>query len=228
MTFHKTKIKKKMIEVVDLDIDYESECKKVFDNKDQWTDRDIFYTFGGSSYIDSKKEYLRNLRKSNSVLYNSFSGLYKKLSDYFGAELNDSLAYPGFHIFDEKSHNFSASIHFDTPYLRIPTYNPSFSNPQSFTILLKKPTYGAGLNVWEKIDLNKMKPSQKKQYMDIQKKMVMSLGSPKYIEYELGKMYVHSGDVLHQIANTGGEKGDYRITMQGHIIQDGNKKYMYF
>jgi len=217
-----------MIEVVDLNIDYESECQKVFDNKDKWIDRYMFYTFGGSSYIDNKEDYRINLQKSNRFLFKSFSNLYKKLADYFGAELNDSIAYPGFHIFDERCHNTSASIHFDSPYLKLPIYKTTFSNPQSFTILLKKPFTGAGLNIWDEIDLNNMPPSRKREYMLVQDKALANLGPPKYIEYELGKMYVHSGHVLHQICNTGGLKGDCRITMQGHIIQDGNKKYMYF
>ena len=217
-----------MIDVIDLDIDYELECKKVFDNKDKWIDRDIFYTFGGSSYIDDGRQYQKNLTKSNSVLYKNFHGLYKKLGDYFGAELNNDIAYPGFHIFDERCENLNASIHFDAPYLKLPIYKPSFSNPKSFTILLKKPSNGAGLNVWDKIDLNKMKPSKRKEYINMHSRMIMNLGSPSYIEYELGKMYIHSGEVLHQIANKGGNKGDHRVTLQGHIIQDGNKKYMYF
>jgi hypothetical protein len=217
-----------MIEVVDLDIDYELECQKVFDNKDKWIDRYIFYTFGGSSYIDDKKDYRINLQKSNRFLLKSFSNIYEKLADYFGAELNDNIAYPGFHIFDERCHDTKASIHFDSPYLKLPIYKPTFSNPQSFTILLKKPVTGAGLNVWDKIDLNNMPPSKRKIYMLDQDRALANLEPPTYVEYELGKMYVHSGHVLHQISNTGGLKGDYRITMQGHIIQDGNKRYMYF
>lgn len=229
MTIQKKNQKKNlMIDVIDLNIDYELICAKVFENKDKWIDREIFYTFGASSYIDDKLSYCINFRKSNSVLLNTFPDLYKKLSDYFGAELNDEIAYPGFHIFDHRCKNLSASIHFDSPYLKLPIYKPSFSNPQSFTLLLKKPINGAGLNVWDKIDLNKMPPSKKANYLDMRKNKALSLGSPTYIEYELGKMYVHSGEVLHQIANTGGLESEYRVTLQGHIIQDGNKKYMYF
>jgi hypothetical protein len=217
-----------MIDVVDLNIDYEEVCKKVFENKNKWIDRDIFYTFGASSYIDDELVYCRNFKKSNDALLNTFPDLYKKLADYFGAELNNEIAYPGFHIFDDRCKNITASIHFDTPYLRLPIYKKTFCNPQSFTLLLMKPKNGAGLNVWEKIDLNKMSPSKKAHYLDVKGSNVLNLGSATYMEYELGKMYVHSGDVLHQIANTGGENGEYRVTLQGHIIQDGDKKYMYF
>lgn len=216
-----------MIDIVDLNIDYEDICRKVILNKDHWTDRfGIFYTFGASIYIDDKKDYTEYKNTVNNILYEEFNDLYSKLSDYFGAELNSEIAYPGFHIFNESSNEANASIHFDTPYLRLPNYKLSFSNPQSFTILLKKPKSGAGLNVWNKINLNKMDLDEQKQY--IQDKTIKDLGDVDYVEYELGKMYVHSGSVLHQIANDGIGKDEERITMQGHIIQDGNKRYMYF
>ncbi len=216
-----------MIDVVDLGIDYERICQKVRSNKQYWTDRfGIFYTFGASVYIDDQKEYTQYKNTVNDVLYNEFNDLYLKLSDYFGAELNSDIAYPGFHIFNEYSNDTNASIHFDTPYLRLPNYKLSFSNPQSFTILLKKPKSGAGLNIWDKINLNKMNLSDQKEYVN--NKKIKDLGDVKYIEYDLGKMYIHSGSVLHQIANKGIGIDEERITMQGHIIQDGNKKYMYF
>lgn len=220
----KKKKGKRMFDVVDLDLDCEEICEKVFRNQDKWIDRDIFYTFGASSYIDDNNEYNANLEKSNSVLFNCFSDLYKKLEIHFGATLNKEIAYPGFHIFDERCHNIDGSIHFDSSYLRLPIYKKSFSNPQSFTILLKKPSTGAGLNVWDKIDLKRIPPSKREQYI----KNIQKIGEPTYMEYELGKMYVHSGEVLHQIANTGGLMGDSRVTLQGHVIQDGDKKYLFF
>jgi hypothetical protein len=217
----------KMIDVVDLKIDYKQICQKVTSNKDLWINRfGIFYTFGASVYIDDNKDYIKHKNKLNNVLYEHFGDLYSKLADYFGAELNGEIGYPGFHIFNESSNQTTASIHFDTPYLRLPNYKLSFSKPQSFTILLKKPRSGAGLNVWNKINLNKMEVMEQKKFME--HKTIKDLGDVEHVEYELGKMYVHSGSVLHQISNNGIGKGEERITLQGHIIQDGDKKYMYF
>lgn len=212
------------MKAIDLNIDHEKICDSVFKNREHWINRTVFDTFGASIYIDDKKEYLINKRKNNKILLRNFSDIYKKLCDHFGAELNDDIAYPGFHIFDKRSAGMEASIHFDSPYLRLPIYDRSFCNPQSFTILIKEPINGAGLNVWDKIDLSKMPHRKKIELLSTKK----NIGKPTYIKYELGKMYVHSGHVLHQIANTGSLESDYRITLQGHVIQDGDKKYIYF
>ena len=216
-----------MINTVDLNIDYERVCERVISNKKHWIDRfGIFYTFGASIYIDDQKNYKEYIKKSNNILYEEFNDLYSKLSNYFGAELNNEIAYPGFHIFNKSSNQADASIHFDTPYLRLPNYKKSLSKPKSFTILLKKPKSGAGLNVWNKINLNKMDLSEQQSFL--KSKTIKDLGDVDYIEYELGKMYIHSGSVLHQISNNKMVGDEERITMQGHIIQDGDKKYMYF
>ena len=41
-------------------------------------------------------------------------------------------------------------------------------------------------------------------------------------------MYIHNHHILHQIAKTEIQENERRVTMQGHVIQDGDKKYMYF
>ena len=215
---------KNIISCIDLGIDYNTICEKVFKNKKHWINRGVFDTFGAVCYIDNPEEYINNKNKSNEILISEFADLYETLCDYFGADLNKDVAYPGFHIFNQWNKDVEAAFHFDIAYKTLPIYKKSFSNHQSFTIAIKKPKVGAGLNVWENININKIS----KKELNLYSENPLVMGKPSYIEYDLGKMYLHNGETLHQIANTGGFTDEYRITLQGHIIQDGGKKYLYF
>lgn len=194
------------VEEVDLGVDYESIAKKVINNRANWIDRGDFYTFGAASYLDGGcEDYFNNLNKYNKIIKNEFGDVLNKLIDYFGAETHESIALPGFHIFDRKGNTRKASIHKDVSFKKLPIFNQDYKNAKSFTVLINKPDCGAGLNVWDE-EFNKT-----------------------YHEYELGKMYVHSGGLRHQIANNGDiKKGEQRITMQGHVITFKDKTYIYF
>lgn len=214
-----------MLEILDFPLNQDEICEKIFRNKEIWVDRKIFNTFGAASYLDNKDNYIINKEKSNPILIKEFKEIYNRLCNLFGAELNKEIAYPGFHIFDCRAATLQGSIHFDEPYKRLPIYKETFSNPQSFTAIIKKPKLGAGLNIWDNIDLSKLSKEQIKSYTTGER----NIGNPKYIEYELNKIYIHSGHVLHQIANRRfTSEYDYRISLQGHVIKDGDKKYLYF
>lgn len=218
------------LEAVNLGLDCNSICKKVLDNKKYWIDRmNSFYTFGAAAYLDSKMTYYFNSKKSNPILKDLFSDLYKKIADYFGAELNDELAYPGFHIFEKKSAKNPAKIHIDDQYEELPLNSRNLINPKSFTIAFKKPSSGCGLNYWPDIDLQGSKEENRNKEIILNK---CKLEKPHYVEYELGVMYIHHRHILHQIASNHSVKDhEQRITMQGHVIQDASnndKKYIYF
>lgn len=215
------------LEAIDLKLDCDSICKRILENKEHWIRRHNFYTFGAAAYLDSKMTYYLNKNKSNPILKNLFSDLYEKIADYFDAELNDDLAYPGFHIFDIECQNNKAKIHIDDQYEELPIDSKNLTNPKSFTIAFKKPASGCGLNYWPDIDLQGTKQENRLQELYLQHNLQDN--KPSYVEYELGIMYIHHRHMLHQIAeNKFSNKSEQRITLQGHVIQDGNKKYIYF
>jgi hypothetical protein len=194
-----------MVEKINLDIDYETIARQVIENKQNWINRDNFYTFGAASYLDDTDKYARNIRKSNNILQKEFGGVIKKICDHFSAKTHPEIALPGFHIFDRKSNGTKASIHEDSSYKRLPIFNDNYKDGKSFTILINEPDCGAGLNVWDEA-FNK-----------------------SFYAYELGFMNVHLGGLKHQIANTGDiKKNEYRITLQGHVITFGEETYIYF
>ena len=219
---------KRMIDFVDLNIDYQDVLDKVLSHEEYWTNREnTINTFGAAAYMDDKMKYFIMKEKTNPLLKSLFSDLYEKIGDYFGAELNPDIAYTGFHIFDYSSRNNQASVHIDDQYQNLPIDSDKLSNPQSFTIAIEKPSAGAGLNVWPEVNLtgsvaeNRLIERSFSNDPENHEK-------PEYIEYELGIMYIHNDHILHQIAKTEIQENERRVTMQGHVIQEGDKKYMYF
>ena len=210
---------------IDFDINLEEIEDKIFDNIDYWVPRPhMFHTFGAAIYLDKPDSYKANIKKCNDKLLEEFGELYNKLGDYFGAELNPNIAYPGFHIFGHEANGATASAHFDLPYERLPFADGNFSDPESFTIPIKSPSCGAGLNLWPNIRHSSYKDNEISLH---------NIGKPDYCEYKYGKMYIHDGYTLHQIAR--GPKNDgmlrryeFRLTLQGHVITMNGKRYMYF
>lgn len=219
------------IESVDLGFDCNSICKKILENKEHWIERNnSFYTFGAASYLDNKMEYFLRKQKSNPILKSLFSDVYEKIADHFNAELNDELAYPGFHIFDIRSKNNKARIHIDDQYEELPLDSKNLSEPKSFTIAFKKPIGGCGLNYWPDVNLE-LGSKEENRFKELHLNQNLK-EKPEYVEYKLGTMYIHNKHILHQIANKKiVNKSEQRITLQGHVIKDNSnngKNYIYF
>lgn len=207
--------------------------KNVYALKDFWVNRSSgilpFFTLGAASYLDAKDmvQYTSAIEKYNPLLQHYFSWLYAMLSKQLSAILDipvdyaEGLSLPGFHIFlaNQAFKSPVASIHFDLQYLsvKLPYANIDFDHPISFTCAISLPKSGAGLNYWaityaeakglSKDELDQLKDSKE----------------ALYIEYEIGKLVLHKGLILHQIAPSKEVKmGDERITLQGHgLICDG-------
>ena len=193
------------VQEIDLNIDFDSVSQKVINNQNHWIDRGCFYTLGAASYLDDKINYQDYITKYNGILKKEFGDLIDYLCDYFSAKTHPEIALPGFHVFDKRGNGLQASIHQDLSYKRLPIYSENYKNTKSFTILLQKPSCGAGLNFWD--------DDFKRHYCD----------------YKLGHMYIHLGGLRHQIANKGKiRRGEYRITMQGHVVTFDDETYIYF
>lgn len=219
----------------------------------QWTDGDInmpYYVMGATSYADArinKKIYYKIKNYYNKILLDNFSDLYEKilyeLNKCIGpSELEDSLAYPGFHIMgDEDPYPQKIIIDFPDDYIdkrhqdhiynyHLDTLKNKYSDVNtdenfSFTLSLKLPRGGAGLSLWTGGELKKYK-SDSQFELDIEEKGFYknrNVEEPDVVPYTEGKMFIFSGNIFHQVAPIYQcYSDDRRITLQGHsVLCDG-------
>ncbi|CUI17784.1 conserved hypothetical protein [Candidatus Protochlamydia naegleriophila] len=190
-----------------------------------WTKRqNRFYTLGTAIYLDKNNDspfYENSVEANNFFLKIHFSHLYALLLESLKKELNQEVVYeparalPGFHIFlsDPEFVTRGGKIHFDLQFQQIDWRhykNIDLSNPLSFTLALALPKLGGGLFYWDK----KYEPGSKM----IPEEAIQDL--PRhYVEYETGKMVLHNGLLIHQIAPAKEYlEEDRRITLQGHAL----------
>ena len=160
-----------------------------------------FYTLGRSAYLDGNKpEYQEGPKFMNKLLYKNFKPLYDNVIHVLQRELQedvylaDDLCYPGFHIFpsDKKLLTVAGNWHHDYPHETLKLGNIKTS---TFTIPIKIPKSGAGIEY------------------------IVSESKTEYFPYKEKEMVWHDGNILHRIASFNKyEPGEYRITMQGHLV----------
>lgn len=170
-----------------------------------------FFTLGKSAYLDGNSQaYYQGAERINLTLLRTFHSFYKevagKLSNHLGewVVLNPKLALPGFHIFpaDPKLLSVSGNWHLDTPH---ETLGIGGKDAHAFTIAVEMPTGGGGMDIRFGGDQD------------------------QYVEYNVGEMFIHSGMVPHRIASYRQYvEGDFRITLQGHIVRSGKNLIMFW
>jgi hypothetical protein len=187
-----------------------------------------FFTLGTPSYIDhtlGQAGLLQRVAQDNPLMAEHFQGLYDRvlgaLREVTGEEvsLDPAFAFPGFHIFlnHEAFKQPIASVHFDHQFLHYdwsPHYRQvDLSKLLSFTLPVRLPASGGGLRIWDLTHEEAKKLPQ--QEFD-----AIRHGSGfKYQPYSVGKLVIHSGHHLHQIAPaTDIREGDERVTLQGHAL----------
>ena len=200
--------------------------EKISELRPFWCKRhENFFTLGTALYLDkvdpASTFYESCVQSNNFLLKTHFAPLYDRLIETLKKELQQEVQFepafslPGFHIF-LASREFvekRASIHFDLQFKKA-----SWSHyrevmdlqPLSFTLALSLPRLGGGLNYWDK-KFNLSEP------FDIEE---AAKNLPRhYVPYEAGKIVLHEGLLLHQIAPAKEyfEK-DQRITLQGHAL----------
>ena len=188
-----------------------------------------FYTLGAASYLDAEgnKEprYRGIAKRMNPILQTHFSDLYNRLIEVIGlatgqkVEYDTALALPGFHIFlfSELFTQPLASKHFDLQFKLIDwkKYNKvDFEHPISFTLAIILPKSGGGMYCWDLFYNPEVDRSSREQEKE---------ESKTFVEYSSGKLVLHEGLMLHQIAPLKEMNStDERITLQGHgLICDG-------
>jgi hypothetical protein len=189
-----------------------------------------FFTLGTASYLDATLDapwqYPEMASVSNPVLSQHFHWLHMRCCEALSAmlqepvALHETLALPGFHVFlahEAFAEEEAASAHWDLQFekIRWPAFDePDFTRPLSFTLPVRLPRSGGGIHLWEvaHADAGKLPEKEREQ---------MRRAAPKHFHgYTTGRMVVHSGLFLHQIAPiTDTEAGQERITFQGHAIR---------
>lgn len=173
--------------------------------RDMWVSRSDefeFYTLGRCAYLDGKtKAYKDNLKEENNILVEKFSGLYTYildvLNDAFGENvyLSKDLRVPGFHIFPSDKNNLgkAGKWHEDYPHL-ILGLDPI--DTFAFTMAIKLPKSGGGMD------------------------FIDPFHQQRHLAYNKGDLVIHTGEEIHRIAGMKKYvKGEYRITLQGHVVR---------
>lgn len=202
--------------------------------KDHWVNRAggflPFFTLGAASYLDTTKDtpqpYLQAALRDNPILEANFPLIYEKLKDTLSNLLNVPVAYakhfgrPGFHIFlaAKSFENPIGSVHFDLQFERLKWdyEDVDFEHPISFTCPIALPHSSGGLNYW---DIGEESKDLSKDNIE----MLRKEKEPHFFPYHLGKLVLHNGLTLHQIAPSKEmQENDERITLQGHgLMCDG-------
>jgi hypothetical protein len=225
----------------------------------EWTDGDInmpYYVLGATSYADARinsKIYYKIKNYYNRILLENFDDLYKKiiieLNNFIGpSELEDALAYPGFHIMgDDSTSTESREIEFPTDYigkrhqdhiynyhlevLRDKYSDVNLEDNFSFTLSLKLPRGGSGLSVWSNGNLKHYESNQQFE-IDIRDNGFYKdsgIEEPEVIPYKEGSMFLFSGNLYHQVAPLYRYYlDDRRITLQGHSVMCDGVWRVYF
>lgn len=197
-----------------IDLDTDSITKRLMGLKDYWESRSDdfgFYTLGKSAYLEGKTHsYQAEKDGYNNLLVKTFPDMYITVVNYLAMTLGEpvsfarDLAIPGFHIFeiDERMSGQAGNWHEDYSHI---TLGLNGKRPSTVTVAIKLPESGGGLD-W-----------------------VDEEGRPHYLPYHEKDLIWHDGKLLHRIAGaTKIKKGDYRITLQGHLIDRGNGMELYW
>jgi hypothetical protein len=187
-----------------LDINTDEIAQKVYSLQHHFISRSDefqFYTLGRNSYQDGKTPaYLKDSRILNPILREEFGDTYRIIIDHLSDQfkepiiLNHELAHPSFHIFISSPFLLyhGGLWHEDYPHL---TLGLGDVDPYTFTVAIKLPTGGGGLDYIED-------------------------GKQVYLPYEEKELIGHDGKTMHRIASL--KKyvpNEYRITLQGHLIR---------
>lgn len=209
----------------------------------EWTPRGgepaNFFTLGAASYLDAGTDYARRAAAGNPVLAEHFGWLHDKLREFLGWRLGAAavyagpLALPGFHIWETGAifTQPQASVHFDLPQLRAwprDTPGADFAHPLSFTLAIRLPRAGGGLNVWD-VSYERFTRFRERVGARVDPADVASLLPPMRHAYTVGGLSIHSGLLMHQIGEIASvEPGDERIMLQGHALKVGDTWRLYW
>ena len=218
----------------------ETQCEDVYAHicelQEDWIPRggaaSSFFTLGAATYLDvtypakGGANYYEKVQRYNPLLQQHFDWLYEMLStvleEHLGASVSyeESFALPGFHIWLSRALSTKpvTSIHFDLQYQSLEWQDADkidFTRLISFTLPIRLPTRGGGLNMWN-ITYPEFVQARRQGTVQSVQDFPSSM-EHQYYPYTVGHLVVHSGYSLHQIAPVPEVYDtDRRITLQGH------------
>jgi hypothetical protein len=203
-----------------------------------------FFTLGTVSYLDFLNlpefagDYYTRAKQYNLLLQQHFGWLYELVKTSLEKQLQAPVNYhpdfalPGFHIWETPAifTKSTASVHFDLQYQNLnwqEQENIDFQRTISFTLPIKLPHLGGGLNVWDLTYDEYMNGRDPNYLGDVE---VMKRFRNKTVHpYTVGNIVIHGGHSLHQIAAIAQVyPGDERITLQGHGIYHNGQWLLYW
>lgn len=217
--------------ITEIDLLTEEECWQVrsivHELKEFWIQRHPtlpFYTLGLASPYDvprDKQGYYKEAKRYNSILRDRLWWLYERLAQTLCKYLKaptlypDNLALPGFHVLlaHKAFEQPMGTVHCDKSYMFHwqPTKEVDFDNPISFTLAIHLPKFGGGMNMWD------LQYAEVKGLEHAQIESLASMRNKNLHSYKVGKLVLHSGLTVHQIAPSKNiQPEDERITLQGH------------
>lgn len=188
-----------------------------------------FFTLGAASYLDELPAYHAHAGRLNGVMRDRFAWLYDRLCTFLTRRLRapvvlaDGLAVPGFHIWQSHAIFVTpvASVHFDLQYERTwpkTATGVEYDRPLSFTLPVRLPRRGGGLNVWD-VDYERFCAFRKQIKCNVVPTDMMVLLERLRHPYATGALAMHSGHLMHQIGEIDEvAPDDERITLQGHAL----------
>jgi len=223
-------------------------CEEIYAQRTGWIGRRLhgklpMYTLGAAAYLDlgffakPLEEYLAAAGSVRRWAGDAVTVLMERVRAELELQLGERVEYfeslpsPGFHIFIgaaipqtdcARVVSECASSHFDLQYHYIPWERwfkaADFDRTLSFTLPLRLPEAGGGLEVWESLTLGHLRDELARNAFPDQISAAHRT-PPRYVPYTVGSMIVHGGHVLHQIAGVPYMSAmDERITLQGHAI----------
>jgi len=197
-----------------------------------------FFTLGAAAYLDAafgSESYARFWSLYNPLLLQAFAPLYQKvcacLERHLGrtVEWHPGAAVPGFHIFQAHPAfcGSGGKVHLDLQYENLcwdGLEKPDWDSVFSFTLPLALPAAGSGLRWWPDITA-----PQWRSLSPAERERLTVPGTGDFLPYQAGRIVMHSGHVVHQIAPARDfHPEDERITLQGHGLRSGNRFLCYW
>lgn len=208
------------------------------------------YTLGAATYLDAQPLalYQQMAAQLNPVLQQHFADLYQMLELVLAPHVGPvapahGLALPGFHVYGEPEGQQMSpascqfmeqpvgSIHVDMPYRSHQAYWAQFAQVDfvdtlTFTLCLRAPLHGAGLNVWGQMQFDEGHPPQQ---MPRGRFDPAALGPAVRYPYREGGLHFFRGHLVHQMAPGVQLSGqDRRVTLQGHAVRADGIWRMFF
>jgi hypothetical protein len=223
--------------LIDIPVLDENECASIVEQinslRHRWITRNPnrFYTLGRASYLDmigieaAEGAFLCRLKSENHCLRSHFIFLYRSLCevlrDILGpqVEMTTEFALPGFHIFRGEGAIAAgkAPPHFDMQYKLLKWADgKDEAEPISFTLPVRLPGAGGGLEVWEDSP-DELEARFRRGELTSMRECADKLGSGYFHQYNAGRLTVHMDRILHRIGFVAEVRPDEeRITFQGH------------